>query len=143
MKLENRLLGRSVTAIGALSLCGFSLVGCASLGDAGKTPEQIVSERVEARWAALLAGDFEKAYSFTAPSYREAISYERYRAQAGSAVNRQGAELVKVVCEAERCEATVRINYTLVLRQRDGMQHTHVTERWVSEKGGWWLYQRF
>lgn len=126
-----------------VSSCAISLAGCAGLSDAGKTPEQIVSERVEARWKALLAGDFEKAYSLMAPSYREAVGFERYKAQSGSAVNRQGAELVNVECEAERCEATVRVDFTLPLRQRDGVQHTHVVERWVSEKGGWWLYQRF
>lgn len=143
MEQKPNVFTRSLTKFVVASSCAISLAGCAGLSDAGKTPEQIVSERVEARWKALLAGDFEKAYSFTAPSYREAVGFERYKAQAGSAVNRQGAELVKVECESERCEATVRIDFTLPLRQRDGVQHTHVVERWVSEKGGWWLYQRF
>lgn len=143
MEQKRLSLRNSVTAFVLASSCTIGLAACAGLGDTGKTPEQIVSERIEARWKALLAGDLEKAYSFMAPSYREAVGFERYKAQAGSAVNRQGAELVKVECEAERCEATVRIDFTLPLRPRDGVQHTHVVERWVSEKGGWWLYQRF
>lgn len=143
MKQASSVLTRRATRWIALSSCVVSLFGCAAVGDAGKTPEQIVGARVEARWAALLAGDFEKAYSFMAPSYREAVALERFKAQSGSTVNRQSAELAKISCEAERCEATVRVDYTLPLRPRDGVQSTHVVERWVSEKGGWWLYRRF
>ena len=44
------------------------LAGCAALQP--QTPEQIVEQRVEARWNALMKGDFEQAWTFTQPGFR-------------------------------------------------------------------------
>ena len=120
----------------------FLMAGCATPLFKPEPPEQVVARLAEARWQALLAGDLEKAYSFEASSYREVVSFERFRARNGSAVNRQGIEVVSVECAEERCNVTVRVDFILPLRPRDGVQSTHLIERWFLENGDWRIYRQ-
>jgi hypothetical protein len=71
----------AVAAALALSGCGQD---APTVDD--RTPEEIVHERAQQRWDALLAGDIERAYGFITPAYRATSSLELYRARFGSAI---------------------------------------------------------
>ncbi|WP_123785263.1 nuclear transport factor 2 family protein [Pseudazoarcus pumilus] len=120
---------------------GLALSGCANFG-LGVPDEQAVQRLAEQRWAAVIAGDAERAYGFLAPSYRAVVGIERYRSRFASAAKRENAEVVATACEAERCRVTVRVEYTAPAFRMKTKSDTHVFETWVREEGRWWLHQR-
>ena len=114
------------------------LSGCAT--DPRATPESIVKERAESRWKALIAGNYDGAYKLTAPAYRDATSFERYRATIGGAVQWIDAEAVSVTCEPEKCDVRLRVgSKSPLLFKSDLVIDTAVDEVWVREGGQWWL----
>ncbi len=125
-----------------LALLGASaLTGCATV--ALDTPEDLVRQRAQARWQALVAGDFEGAYRYLPPSYRTLHDLKYYRGTINSMVERKSADVVRVECKPEVCLATVRIDAVFagaMAGQRT--LSTHYEEKWVMEDGGWWYYQK-
>ncbi len=140
IQFRSRLSAHGRLAVVGLCLAGSMLSACTALSP--RTPEEIVHERAQARWEALIAGEWEKAYSFSAPSYRALVDFKRYRGRIGGAVSWTGVEVVKVACEAEACTATIRIDYKMAPISRDGVSSTHVDETWILEDGAWWWHQR-
>lgn len=115
--------------------------GCASLSSA--PPEEVVRERAQARWDALRAGEWAKAYGYMAPSFRAVVDEKRYPSRFGGGVAWVGAEVVQVTCQEERCIARVRIDAKPILGGRPGeVMSTHYDETWVREDRQWWLYER-
>ena len=55
--------------------------GCASLG--ASKPEDAVKQRAEAYWKARVAGQVDKAYELTAPSYRKVRTLDQFKMQFG------------------------------------------------------------
>lgn len=115
--------------------------GCATVGSA--TPEQIVQQRAQARWAALIAGDWDKAYGYMAPSYRTLVERKRFANQFGGGAAWQGVEVVSVTCKDERCTALVKLLFRPVIGPRTAEpMSTHFEETWVREDGQWWMFQK-
>ena len=118
-----------------------TLAGCASVQESGR-PEQVVQARVEARWAVLLKADFEKAWEYTRPEYRQKVEQANYRNQFGNPGVWKRAEVVKVACPAaSQCLATIRLTtqtiapgFIATLPETT----THYEEEWVREEGRWW-----
>lgn len=107
--------------------------------------EDIVTERATARWAALLAADFESAYHYTSPSYRAAITATAYRGKFGHAVKWLDAKVVAVTCAEEVCEVRVNLKSEITLgavRSKAPIE-TDVVEKWIREAGDWWNFQSF
>lgn len=129
----------AVTKLSALcAIAIWSVSGCAS---APKTPEERVVERAKQRWEAALAGDFERVYSMTAPSYRGLVDYKRFLAKRGTASTLTGAEVVKATCEPKVCVVVTRLEaVALVPGVRDKLS-TGFEEKWVFEDGDWWLHE--
>ena len=124
-----------------VAVAAVTLAGCASVFTP-KPPEEAVRERATARWQALVAGQYDKAYQMLSPSYRGVTSQERYTAGLGGAAVWTGAEVIRVNCEPEKCTARVRIDAKPLAGPRyDGIISTGVDEIWVNEGGQWWLYQ--
>ena len=111
------------------------LAGCGE----PKTAEQIVAERAQARWDALLAGDFETAYSFATPSYRDLVDAIRFQQGLGGHASWLGAKVREVTCREDVCEAMVRLKYRSPLPPRMEFE-TDDIERWLSEDGEWWIF---
>ena len=59
-----------------------------------------MTERANARWAALIKGDLDAAYAFLSPASREMVSLAAFKAQTRAADYRE-AKIDKVECEAE------------------------------------------
>jgi hypothetical protein len=123
-----------------LTALAVTLSGCASL-TASKEPSAVVHERAQTRWNALVAGQIDKAYTYTAPSYRAVTPFQTYRGTFGAGASWEAAEVTDVRCEAERCEVAVRVRIVLPVRTL-GPITTDTKEVWVREQGQWWLYQK-
>jgi len=114
---------------------------CAVFGP--KTPEEAVRQRAQARWDALLAGQWSKAYSYMAPSYRALIPENRYSNQFGGGAAWVGAEVTKVTCADDRCTVRMKVDYRLIAGGRSGeVADTYFDETWIREEGQWWMFQK-
>ncbi len=127
----------------ALVAAVIAVAGCAGFGGVTKdsSPEAkraAVTERVNARWAALIKGDMDTAYTFFSPATRQLLTLGTYRQQARGSGFRK-AEISSVTCEAEVCQVAVVV--TLDLRQMSGLQST-VDETWVLDNGQYWYTWR-
>ena len=83
-------------------------------GDPKDSPPEVkreaVTERVNARWAALIKGDMDTAYTFLSPASRAVTSLSAYKAEARGKGFRE-AKIEKVECEAETCKVTLMVVY--------------------------------
>ena len=118
------------------------LAGCAALQP--KTPEEIVTQRVEARWDALIKGDFPAAWAYTQPAYRAIVKQADYAKTFGAGGQWRGVQVHQVSCEAERCTVRIRLTTRVTLPPFRGQELTGaLDETWVREDGNWWYYQNF
>ena len=103
-------------------------------------------ERAQARWDASRAGDFEKAFSYTAPSYRAVADIKVFRAETAGSQSLVSAKVLKVECSSEAsCSARIRIEFYEPLgfsKTKPRTIETHFDEPWIFEDGSWWLFKR-
>jgi hypothetical protein len=131
------VFGRRFTAL----LAVFFLAACAVLSTGAA--EQAVRQRAQARWNALMAGEWGKAYQYMAPSYRSLIEEKRYANQFGGGAAWTAAEVVKVSCAEDRCTVQMKVSFRPVLGFRTGeAATTYFDETWVREEGQWWMFQK-
>lgn len=104
----------------------------------------VVKQRAEARWTALMAGDFRKAYTFMAPSFRAVVDADRFSKQfGGGGVSWEKAQVVDVKCSDDQCKTVLKISYRPLLGGRKGDPFfTHFDETWIREDGQWWMFQK-
>jgi hypothetical protein len=105
---------------------------------APKTPEATIKERAQARWDALVQGDFNKAYGYLSPGSRSVMSASEY---AGTL--RRGfwksATVEKVECgSAQSCDVAATIEYEFMGRQTK----TPLRETWIRDGSEWWYLQK-
>lgn len=132
-------LQRPLTAF-ALACAAVALSGCAALSPS--TPEQIVQKRATDYWKARMAGQVDKAYALSTPSYRKLRTKAQFTMQFGAGANAEGAEVTKVSCEAEKCTAQVKLDVKpALLGLKIGTISTYFDEIWLLEDGQWWHYQ--
>ena len=72
------------------------LTACAS--NPQQTPEQQVAQRAEARWKHLIAKDYQQAWEYLMPSYRNLVSPQDYGKRFGSAGASRCASLQRCAC---------------------------------------------
>jgi hypothetical protein len=119
--------------------------GCSSLGGglSKDAPLEVkraaVRDRVNARWDALIKGDFDRAYEFLSPSSRETVSLAVFKARRGPLVWR-AMTIESITCEAEACKVELRASYDYPVQGTvmKGVQ-TPISETWVLDKGAAWL----
>ena len=121
----------------------FGAVGCAHMPDS-RTAEERVADRALERRQALIDGDFEQAYAYLSPGYRENVSLRGYRGRFGGAVSWTDAEVRDVECGAEdACTATVLLHYRVSMPRMDAREGQRpIEEQWVRSDGEWWFLLR-
>ncbi len=141
---------------GIAGLAALLLVGCAAQGGPeatrttaampASTAEQQVMDRAQARWDAARAGEFEKSFSYTAPSYRAVTDLKIYRNETSGSQSLVSAKVIGVKCENETsCAAKIRLEYYepfTVNKLKPGIIQNHYDEPWIKEDGAWWLFKR-
>ena len=124
----------------AFALSALALAGCAAFTPS--TPEETVQKRATEYWKTRVAGQYEKAYALSTPSYRKVRSAEQFKMQFGAGASILGADVVKVVCEPVKCVATVKVSASAALfGGKMNTMSTHVDETWLLEDGQWWRHQ--
>ena len=137
--MAKHMLGRRSGAF-TLALGALTLAGCAAFAPA--TPEQAVQQRATAYWKARVAGQVDKAYALSIPSYRKLRTEAQFKQQFGAGASVDNAEVTKVNCEAEKCMTQIKISVKPALMGvKVGTIATHLNEIWVLEDGQWWHYQ--
>jgi hypothetical protein len=105
---------------------------------------EVVQERAQARWEAMVARDFQTAWEYYTPGYREQMTAGEFEAEmARRPVRWTAAEVFEVSCADEEpgCVVRARVNYEAqaavpgvgMLKSMSG-----VTETWLQIDGKWW-----
>jgi uncharacterized protein YchJ len=116
--------------------------GCASPATTPESTRDSVEVRAQARWDALLTGDFETAWSYYSPGYRSSTS----AVDLGISIKMRRvrwttAEYQEHECAENACTVKFKVGYTVNqpvpgLKQFDGSNF--VDEKWVKTEGQWW-----
>lgn len=116
------------------------LAACASTGDAKKHP---VEERAQTRWDALLASDFDTAYSLYSPGYRSANSRVDFEiSQRSRKVAILAAKVTDSDCSNDACTVSTAVQYRVgapVPGVSKWESSSQLEERWVRTDGKWWF----
>lgn len=123
-----------------LTLILIMMVGCS-----GPEPEpaDAVAERAQARWKLLIERDFDEAWEYYSPGFRETMDqrdfvYDMERRP----VRWRAAQVGGVECEADRCTVTTDVTYN-VPGAPSGMSRIEnsrpVQETWIRAEGAWWF----
>ena len=135
--------GRQGTmALLAISLAA-SLAGCASMSGGGKdlaleAKQALVTERINARWNALIKGDLDRAYTFMSAGSQEAMPLKLYKEKIKPGMWR-AVKIDSMNCDAEIC--LVKMTLTYDHKMMKGVQ-TPFQETWILEKGNAWYVYR-
>ena len=112
-----------------------------------KSPEERVLERAEAHLAALRAGDFAEALTYTTPSFQASAKARRYGALYSAAPAWRQAEVYRVDCPAGdaelKCEAHTRIHPFVPPHIQANITDLPVSVKadWLFLDGNWYRYE--
>jgi len=130
-----KLFGALVAgAVLALTACGGSV----------PEPEHTLEERVLARWDYRIQRDFESAWEYYSPGFRQTNPREEFvRDSARRPVRWHSVELEWIECENEKlCQVRVEVVFQ-ALGAPSGMSRMRVpqrlTETWIRIDGEWWF----
>jgi hypothetical protein len=124
------VLGR--LSVGVLAV---AMWGCAT---APSSPEAALKQRAQARWDALLKGDFNTAYGYMSPGSRSIITASEYAASMRAGFWRS-AVVETVECgSAQSCEVSATIEYEHLGRRTK----TPLRETWIREGQDWWYLRK-
>jgi hypothetical protein len=101
---------------------------------------QEVETRVAERWDALIKKDNEKAYQYTAPSFRDVTSEKEYIQTLNPRIIWKKFEIRRVKCDDEVCKINVKADYRIppMFGIPQGMEAAdNVQETWLSQEGEW------
>jgi len=134
---------RSKSASGCVAVFAVAIAGCASMGgltkdSSAEAKQALVSERIYARWQALIKGDLDTAYTYMSAGSQEAMSLKVYKAKHKPGMWR-AVKIESMQCEAEICKAKMTLTY-----DHDRMKsiQTPFEENWIIEKGTAWYVNR-
>jgi hypothetical protein len=124
---------------GTMALLVTLAAGCATTGSlTADSPAQVkqdaVKARAQARWDALIRQDFDAAYVFLSPVYRDTVSLQSWKSRFRPLGWRK-VEVDSAACEGELCDVTLSLTYDA--RQMAGVV-TPIREKWVIQQGQIW-----
>ena len=120
------------------AMVAVAMSGCATTStesSSAKTPEQKVAIRAQERWDALRAAQFDKAFSYLTPSTRLTLPPDVFRSRLSS-LRWIDVKVLKVVCEPEVCDVTLKMDYYALPNLKDSRQ---IEEKWIWDAGNWWV----
>lgn len=120
-------------------LLSWLMMGCATVN---KSSAEYVQERANLRWQALIKKDWNAAYQFELPAYRQAHDVSQYMAKFGKTLQWKSVKVDDAVINASSETADVALTLTFdVVMPGAGKIETHneVRERWLKQDNEWWL----
>lgn len=113
-------------------ILAIAVAGCVAMKP--RTAEEVVKERAQARWDALVKGDAKAAYALLSPGSRAVLTPESYATSIRVGFWKS-ALVDRVVCAAQQtCEAHVTIEYQFQAQRIK----TPLRETWIREGTDWW-----
>ncbi|MDT8320630.1 MAG: hypothetical protein RQ826_08900 [Xanthomonadales bacterium] len=141
MERSNKLKQPGPAAARALAGAVLALLLAACAGTQTR-PDAVVAERAQARWDALLAGDYDTAYALYSPGYRSSISRTDFEIQYRlRKVRWKTAEYQSHECTDSACTVRFMMTYTVnspVPGIKKYTGRSRVEESWVNTRGNWW-----
>jgi hypothetical protein len=108
--------------------------------------QQSLLERAEARWRALEQRDFDAAWAYTSPAYREVFPKSLYRQKFSYMVEWQltGVEFLTYDADAAVASVAARVmsepvKHTSAASAAIGAVPSRRVERWVFVDDEWWF----
>ena len=135
--VKQLVVQRAIGVLGRLSVVVLAVAmwGCATVQS---SPEAALKERAQARWDALLKGDFNTAYGFMSPGSRSIITTSEYAASLKAGFWKS-AVVETVECgSAQSCEVAATIEYEHLGRRTK----TPLRETWIREGRDWWYLRK-
>jgi hypothetical protein len=134
-------LPRALRTVLPALLCLATLAACATTANDNR--DQLIPQRAQARWDALLGRDYAAAYAYATPGYRSSTSLTDFEIEVRSRrVSYTGAEYREHRCEDAACTVNISVEYTVV-RPAAGIPEwqstSMVQERWIYSEGEWWF----
>lgn len=103
------------------------------------TPEArqaLVSQRANARWAALIKDDLDAAYGYLSPASREVLSLDKYKTTMRRGAFR-AAKVESAACDGDSCKVGLLLTYDH--RQMKGIS-TLIVESWIVDgRQAWYV----
>jgi len=128
----------------AVVVSGAMFSACGIADSPAQSAEQAVRARSEARWQAMMAEDYEKAYGYLAPGYRSRVSLESYRGRFVGKTRWTGINIQGVECKDDVCEVSVGGSFQFLgappVPPFEG--ENEMKEKWVLSDGEWWHVPR-
>lgn len=114
------------------------LVACQSAEEAPQTAE----ERAQARWDHMIEREFQEAWAYYSPGFREITGAEAFeKLMRNRPVRWQEATVWGAACDGDRCQVTVEVSYR-VPSAPAGMSSVEpsreLTETWIRTRDQWW-----
>ncbi len=109
-----------------------------------KTPEETVLARSKAKWEAIFAKDYARAYQYLSPGFRELYSEEAWaRRVERQPVKWLSADVLSAECTGRVCK--VKVDLQIRVKPRvPGVPPVEVpapiTENWLLAEDGQWYY---
>ena len=119
----------------SVGVLGVAMWGCATVPS---SPEATLKQRAQARWDALVKGDFNTAYGYMSPGSRSIITASEYAASMKAGFWKS-AVIDKVECgSAQSCDVSATIEYEHLGRRTK----TPLRETWIREGQDWWYLRK-
>ena len=105
--------------------------------------DRLLADRVEARWKAMVEKNFESAYGYTLPSYRQANTLEQFAKVPSRSVVWRKAQVRSIrYDDPQIARVKIALESELVTPWSVGQPEKRVTgleETWLNRDGIWWL----
>ncbi len=138
---EDRLVRRSARVLSVLF--ALLLSACAAQQPQTTTTGDSVETRAQARWDALLARDFDTAYSLYSPGYRSSYSRVDFEIELRTRrIAYTSADVLESHCDGDACTVITNVGYRIgspVPGVPQWDSERRMEERWVRTEGEWWF----
>ena len=130
-----RAVGRAVAAVAVVFVAGCAAIGGLTKDTPVEAKQAAVRERAEARWQAVIKGNYPAAYAYFSPASRELASLGTFEARMKGVVRYTGVKIDTVSCDAMACKVKLWLTYDHRVMKS---VTTPAEEAWIIDGGQAW-----
>jgi len=126
-----------------MTFLAIALGGCAGLSQKNTSPEELVVERAQARYDALMLKNedgLKKAFGYTTPAYKTFNTVRQYNALVAGRGMWNEVTVREAICEESTCRVTVDLTYTSPQVKIPLKRPFY--EKWIKIDDQWWIYHK-